>query len=866
MNAATTPRTRRGRGASAPWWVLAIGILLTLLSARRLASTAEEKDSLRFQGLVQKARAALDARMEAHLALLRAGSGLFAAEEAVSREQFRAFVSRIDLRRRYAGIQGIGFSVRVPGDRKDAFLVEQRRQAGPDFRIWPEDHRSECHAIVFLEPLDRRNRAAIGYDMSTEPVRREAMERARRTGVPAASGRVTLVQEIDVEKQAGFLIYMPIFKEAQPTSGPRSGGGTGPELAGFLYSPLRADDLFEGVFGSGLGTEVFLDVYAGSAATPDSLLHRSVRPAESAVAPRFRATEPYELAGFPWTLVLESGPEFERQSGQEQVLVFLLAGLAASVGLLLVTRKQVRARADAERAAAELQRSDEALRRSEEKYRELVELSPHAIGIHADGRFVFVNRVLVKLLGYATAEELLERHLLDVVHPEFHAAVEERLRLLRETGRPNALMEQKLLRADGAVVFVEAASTPFRYNGTCGAQVVFRDITEKRSLECQLRQSQKMEMIGRLAGGVAHDFNNLLTAITGYADILAGRLERDPQLLGYAEEIRKAGERAASLTRQLLAFSRKQILAPKVLELNVVVADMQKMLRRLIGESIELVARLAPDLGNVRADPGQVEQVILNLTVNARDAMPDGGRLLLETGNRSVDDAYAAAHPEARPGPYVFLRVTDTGVGMCAETMAHLFEPFFTTKGVGKGTGLGLSTVYGIVRQSGGHVEVESAPGQGATFCVLLPRVDAAVERPAAEARREVPGGTETVLVVEDEDSVRMLVRETLCQGGYRVVEARSGDEALANLARPEADVDLVIADVVMPGMRGPDLLRRIAEGRPRVKRLLMSGYTGGALDAGDAAGAGATLLPKPFTAKALLRRVRELLDAPAGV
>ncbi len=392
---------------------------------------------------------------------------------------------------------------------------------------------------------------------------------------------------------------------------------------------------------------------------------------------------------------------------------------------------------------------------------------------------------------------------------------------------------------------------------------------EKRTRELsqaqdQLRQAQKMEAVGRLAGGVAHDFNNLLTAIMGYSDLLmSGLAEGDPRR-GDLEQIKHAADRAASLTRQLLAFSRRQVLQPRVLDLNAVVGSIEKMLQRLIGEDIDLVTVLDPALGRVKADPGQLEQILMNLAVNARDAMPQGGKLTIETTNVELDGAYAGQHVAVRPGSYVMMAVSDTGCGMDAETRSHLFEPFFTTKEVGKGTGLGLATVYGIVKQSGGSIWAYSEPGRGATFKIYLPRFEesAGAQVVVAPPAKSV-GGSETILLVEDDEAVRSLAGDVLQRHGYTVLEARHGAEALVISERHAGPIALMLTDVVMPGKRGHEVAGQLAAGRPDMKVLYMSGYTDNGIVHQGVLDAGMAFLAKPFTPSALARKVREVLDAP---
>jgi len=402
---------------------------------------------------------------------------------------------------------------------------------------------------------------------------------------------------------------------------------------------------------------------------------------------------------------------------------------------------------------------------------------------------------------------------------------------------------------------------------------VVRDITERkqgeealRKTNEMLRQSQKMEAVGQLAGGVAHDFNNLLTVIGGYSDMLVRRLPPGSPHRRDAEEIGKASTRASSLTRQLLAFSRKQVIAPRVADLNEVVAGMEKMLRRLIGEDIDLVTVLRPDLSNVRVDTGQVEQVLLNLAVNARDAMPGGGKLLIETENRRIDKGMVARLGFGAPGEYVTLSVRDTGSGMDAETLSRVFEPFFTTKETGKGTGLGLATVYGIVKQSDGYITVDSRPGEGSTFLVYFPRCDVRSDSGLEEkASKDIEGGGgETILLVEDDEMVREYIRAALSSGGYALLEAANGEEAVELLQGSDRRIDLMITDVIMPKMGGKELNDWLAGNRPEVKVLFVSGYVDNELIRRQRFERGEAYLQKPFTPEALLRTVRKMFDRHA--
>jgi two-component system, cell cycle sensor histidine kinase and response regulator CckA len=509
-------------------------------------------------------------------------------------------------------------------------------------------------------------------------------------------------------------------------------------------------------------------------------------------------------------------------------------------------------------------RQEEALRASEARHRSLVESAVYGMyRSTVDGRFLDVNPALVQMLGYSSPEELLAVDMAREIYadPDQRAAV---IQAYNDSGRLGTI-ELRWKRKDGHQITVRLSGTPFRNERgeTLGFDMIAEDITERRTLEEQLRQSQKMEAIGRLAGGVAHDFNNLLTVIKGYSELVLDDLDHADPMRHEVDEIKKAADRAASLTRQLLAFSRQQVLAPKVLDLNLVVHNMDKLLHRLLGEDIDLFTVLEPGLGRVKADPGQVEQVIMNLAVNARDAMPQGGKLTIETANVDLDEAYARDHVSVKPGRYVMIAVSDNGAGMPEKVKSRIFEPFFTTKEVGKGTGLGLSTVYGIIKQSGGYIWVYSEVGRGSTFKVYLPRVDAPAEISLSRSLQPARHGSETVLLVEDEDGVRALMRQVMHKHGYNVLEARHGGEALLMCERHQGKIDMLLTDVVLQQMSGRELAERLLKLRPEMKVLYVSGYADDAIVHHGVLTAGMSFLQKPFTTEALARKIRYVLDGP---
>jgi two-component system cell cycle sensor histidine kinase/response regulator CckA len=509
----------------------------------------------------------------------------------------------------------------------------------------------------------------------------------------------------------------------------------------------------------------------------------------------------------------------------------------------------------------EQRRTAEALGASEERYRALMEHAHDAIFVNNEyGVVQEVNRAAEILVG-ATREEIVGRSFLETLRDEDREQVLANFRKTLERGRTLKLLQVQIQRRDGTTVPAEVTASVVQIGGKPFVVGLLRDVSERNAMAEQLRVAQKMDAIGQLAGGVAHDFNNLLTAILGYSQLLAPELRGNPEHFTAIEEIRKAGERAAGLTRQLLAFSRKQILEPKVLDLNEVVHRMEEMLSRLIGEDIQIMMKLDPALGSVRADAGQIEQVIMNLAVNARDAMPKGGEIAVETANAELAESYTQTHVPVRPGLYVMLAVSDTGFGMDSATRERIYEPFFTTKEKGQGTGLGLSTVYGIVKQSSGYIWVYSEPGRGTSFKVYLPRVQLPAEKLVVPEPAALPSlGNETILLVEDEDSVRALARRTLEASGYRVLEAADGGGAV-EIALAET-VDLLLTDMVLPGMGGRAIAARIHEIHPQAKVLYTSGYTDDVIFRGGLLERGAAFLEKPFTPNVLARRVRQVLDS----
>jgi PAS domain S-box-containing protein len=514
------------------------------------------------------------------------------------------------------------------------------------------------------------------------------------------------------------------------------------------------------------------------------------------------------------------------------------------------------------RDITERKRVESELQRSEDRFKSLVQDAPYGIyRVTLEGQFLQVNPALVRMLGYESEVELLKRN----IQTDVYAEAESYRQLIgdRWPSQDFKDVEAQWKRKNGERITVRLSGHSVeRSQGEPNYFKIFaEDVTERRSLERQLFQSQKMEAIGRLAGGIAHDFNNLLGVILGQTELLQAECGFAPSLHRRAEAIDESARRASELTKQLLAFSRQQVIQPRVVDTNVVVRDLEKLLKRLIGEDVQLTLRLQPNAGNIKIDPSQLEQILMNLTVNARDAMPGGGKLILETAFVELDDAYARQHLGAKAGDFVMLAVSDTGTGMDSQTMARIFEPFFTTKAEGRGTGLGLSTVYGIVKQNDGYIMTYSEPGHGTTFRVYFPSVRQSPELLGQKSdRSEVARGSETILLVEDEKSLRELARELLEANGYHVIEAEHGEKAIQLVENSQIPIDLLLTDVVMPGMTGKQLAKRLLELRPELHVLYMSGYTDDVINTRGVLMGDTLLVAKPFTRALLLRRVREAL------
>ncbi|MBI4425732.1 MAG: CHASE domain-containing protein [Elusimicrobia bacterium] len=1113
-----------GANRAVPYGILALSLVATGAATYVVRAASAARDLVRFESLVESTEARIRNRMEMYVALLRATRGLFESSPHVSREEFRTFVERLDVQRNYPGVQGIGFSRRMRPEERRAVTAGVRRGWRPDFQIRPESRRPEYHAIIYLEPQDRRNQVAIGYDMSSEPVRRAAMERARDAGEPAASGKVTLVQEIDQKKQSGFLLYVPLYRRGVPISTVAQRRAA---LLGFAYSPFRVDDLMAGVIGRD-DEQLAFEVFAGTTAAGGALLHRAGHPDQDGYQARLKVTRRIELAGFWWTIAYSDRPGFVAASTAGQARLAGLSGLAISILIFLVALSQARARSATESVARGLAKSEAAIRETERLKTEFMANVSHelrtpltlalaplesliggeygAMGRRQSDALGSIHNNVLRLLQLVTSlldfsrleagKVEVQRSALPLVIvtravlADFHAFAESRgvaigvdlpgeeivaldrylyerilfnlvsnaikftpkggrvtvevrwaagrvrlrvadtgcgisaaaladlfqrfrqvegsltrrfegtglgLALVREFARRlggdvsvesvagrgsvftadfdapatgDAVNEEEAARRSSMVEKYVSTSAPgaVRPNGEDRLKVLIAEdngelrgyIAEllqdsyelwlardgQEALDAALRwspdlvvsdvmmpkgdglslcrelkarqetadvpvvlltaltqrdalfkgweagadeylfkpfhpnelrtrvrsllisaqarkkaekiaaQTQKMAAVGQLAAGVAHDFNNILTSILGTAHLLRETGELSESLRPDLEVIISESGRAAQLVSQLLDFARQSPPARRSIDLSALLSETRGLLQRSLPANINVVVESPEAPIRVRANASKLQQVLLNLGLNARDAMLKGGELRFSL--RSLSIGVGERGPfEGMRGEWAALAVSDQGCGMSEEALRHAFEPFFTTKGLAKGTGLGLAQAYATVKQHEGHVEVASAAGRGTTFTIYLPQIAEDADEGAPRPRGSEGGRGETLLLVEDEAAVRDLASRVLRQSGYKVIEACAAAEAIELLRKTNRPIDLLLTDVIMPGLNGRQLAERLEEQRPGLRVMYMSGYTSGIVGEDGVLGREEPLLRKPFTPEELVARVR---------
>ncbi|MCA8906696.1 MAG: CHASE domain-containing protein [Rhodospirillaceae bacterium] len=799
-------------------------------------------------------------RMAAYEQVLRGGVAVFSVFQPVTRADWRNYVYLLDLDREYPGIQGVGFAQRIRPDERANHVAAVRADGFPDYDIRPPGDREELTSIVFLEPFDARNRAAFGYDMFSNEIRRAAMERARDTGQAALSGRVELLQEITEERQAGFLLYLPVYA---PGSDPQTAEARREALSGYVYSPFRATDLMRGIL-QGEFPQIDLEVFDGPAADEAELLFSNVDAAAAALSPELVQTATIEVAGRPWTIAFRSTPAFVEEMQSPLSTVLLVGGLVVTVLVFGTVWTLASARGRAVRLAESMARTRENI---EAKFRDLFAYAPDAIVmVGADGKIQDVNQQAEATFGFAHDEIVGQP--VEILVPETLGRSHVGLRNAYVNAPQRRTMAAGSLdlrgrRKDGSTFRADISLTPLASGQETVVAATVRDLTERIAMEKQLSQAQKMEAIGQLTGGIAHDFNNMLSVVVGNLDLIEPQVQGDTRVAKRLQAAMDSALRGAELTRRLLAFARQQPLEPQAIDLNQRLPELEAILTRMLGEAT--VVKVAPGrrLWWCIADPSQVDNAILNLAINARDAMPGGGTLVIETANLTIDDTVTAKDQDVSPGDYVMLAVTDTGTGMSPEVLEHATEPFFTTKEVGRGSGLGLSMVFGFAQQSGGYLRIYSELGHGTTVKIYLPRTSAPDgDHPAsAVAEGAAPGGGERVLLVEDNPELREAVGAQLIDLGYKVEAVGHAKAALDHLAK-DAAVDLLFTDIVMPGgMSGFELAREARRRHPELKILLTTGYAATAAGDGLESEFGATVLSKPYRMEELAQRLRTVLS-----
>ena len=725
-----------------PLFVLVAGLVLSAIAAMIAHANSQRRYAQQLERLADRAALSVENKFALQSAVLRGGAALFRASNAVTERDFSRYVERQNLTRFNPGIGGVGFAAYAPSIGEANRLASAYRQGEPFRFLWPEGSRDGYSIITFLEPQNDRNRVALAFDMMSEPKRRTAMERARKTGEVALSDKIELVQEIDDNKQAGLLLYMPV---TQPIGGQDT-------FIGWVYSPLRATDLFSTITNEPLYEDVEVGVYSGEPSAK-TLLFENL---DAEILP-FPVTRELTIGGNRLFIRVSPTPSYYSPSPVTGMVTTFLTGLALTALVVLLILQQQR------------------------------------------GRLRVEQQVRARTRDLEAANEQL---------------------------------------------IAEAAA--------------------RAEAEAQVRHMQKMEAVGQLSGGIAHDFNNMLAIITGNVDMAQRSDDPDKRDKALSRAMLGANK-AAELTQRLLAFSRRQTLLPETVDCNRMVAEMSELLRRTLGEQIQLETVLAGGLWPVTVDPSQLENAIANLAVNARDAMPEGGRLTIETSNCHLDRAYADEHEDAPEGQFVLIAVTDTGTGMSEDIKAKAVDPFFTTKEVGKGTGLGLSQVFGFLKQSGGHFALYSEEGEGTTIKLYLPRAARAAKVGTMAGKMEgddLPHAVagETVLVVEDEPAVRETSLSALQSLGYTTLEAADGEAALAIVAT-DARIDLLFTDVVMPRMDGRRLADAALERRPDLAILFTTGFTPNAIVHNERLDEGVTLLPKPYNLQRLAAAVRRAID-----
>ena len=875
---------RQPRGRSVPrilaLCTLLVSLAITVTFWYQAQSTRQEKVRAEFDLQAKFQVNQIVRRMNTYEQVLRGVKGRLDGSLDIGYEDFRNYVESLELGENYPGIQGIGISGIVPAAQLDAHVARIRADGLPEYRVWPQGPRELYTSIIRIEPLNVMNQRALGFDMYSEPTRRAAMASARDSGRPALSGKVKLVQEDLTDVQAGALMYLPIYRPGMPTV---TVGQRRAAILGWVYAPFRIGDLISALEVQREG-DFTLSVFDGGNRSAASCLYGCSESAMAAPAHELSTSIALMIAGRPWLVDVRATPQFVARGAGGTSALIAAGGMVTSLLLALLvwvlSTSRQRAVALATAMTAELRASTERTL-AERRRLELILGNAYDafVAFNRDGRITYWNEQAARTFGWS-AHEAIGRDLLELIAPkDQRAPYREAIAGIASAGsRLQARrIEVQAVRRDGQPIFVEMSVVVIEGEGGASFNAFIRDLTERMELEQREREqqeslertrralegAQRLEAIGMLTGGVAHDFNNVLQIISGNVQLMMHGL-RPEQQERRLRSIADAVERGAKLSSQLLTFARRQQLRPQAVNLRSMLANVDDLIKRAVGDGVTVGVLAEHGLWDVLVDSSQLENVIINLAINARDAMQGRGNFEIALSNVTLDAKAAAAIPELEAGDYVTLKVRDTGAGMAPEVRARAFEPFFTTKTEGEGSGLGLSMAYGFVKQSGGHIEIDSEPGRGATITIYLPR-----SRKVAQARvqrlpqRPVEGGRgETIMVVDDDRAVQDMAVEILEDLGYRVLRADDGESALKVLEK-EGSVDLLFTDVVMPGpVSSTDLVKMATERQANLAVLFTSGFARNLMAKARDLVPGAPLLSKPYQREQLAHQVRELLDA----
>ncbi|MGO9614449.1 MAG: CHASE domain-containing protein [Dissulfurispiraceae bacterium] len=864
--------------------ILVLGVALSIIVSGSTYYAQKKLTELEFNEAADNRYSAFKRELDSDLSVLASLQALYySSENGVERAEFRNFTSHI--LKQHASIQALEWIPYVPGSQREAYEQAAKKEGLPDFQFTERiaqgtmkraEKRQEYFPVYYVEPY-KGNEIALGFDLASNPTRLEALEGARKTGEMRATARVTLVQE--TKSQFGVIVFAPIYRNRVLINSEQT---RWENLEGFALGVFRIGDMVEKAenYLNPEGVDIF--IYDESAPVKERYLytHSSRTRKSPMLNPYQPATDlinskTLEVAGRKWMVIYAATPGFIAARSRWLPWGLLLAGLLFT-GLVIRflffvshaehVEKYAKDLSDVntqlEHEIMERKRTEEALRQSQEQYRLIVDAANEGIwALDGDRKTSFVNPQMARMLEYEAKEMIgreVESFIFEEDMPDHVQKMENRRGEIAEH------YERRWRRKDGQAVWTIVSATPIidALHHFRGSFAMILDITERKKLEQQLLQAQKMEAVGLLAGGIAHDFNNILTAIIGYGSLLQVEISRNVLLNSYVVQILNAANRGAEVTKSLLAFSRKQMINPKPVDLNNIVRGIEKLLARLIGEDIAITTTLSSKELVCMVDASQIEQVLMNLTTNARDAMPNGGRLTLKTAMVEIDENFVQSHGYGAPGKYAVLSVTDTGIGMDQQSMGKIFDPFFTTKENGKGTGLGLAMVYGIIKQHGGYISVNSEPGKGTTFKIYLPAARSTAESlPNSCSDTQTCGGNETILLAEDDDTVRQLSEIVLIQNGYTVISAQDGEDAVNKFIDHKDEIRLAIIDMIMPKKSGKEAYYEIKAVRPDVKVLFSSGYTAGRLDDEMLHEEGVFHIAKPVSPKDFLNKVREVLD-----